>query len=367
MHESAALYNFSAGPAALPQAVLKQAQKELLNWESTGVSVMEMGHRSSEVQTLMEETEALFKQVLSIPTGYHVLMLGGAARLQFAMLPMNLIDKHQSGAYFVTGIWSKMAWEECQKLERAHCVISGESSGYSELPTFATNKISLPNDTAYAYYTSNETVNGIQFHRTPVCGAVPLVSDMTSSLLTEPVNFNQHALIFAGAQKNIANAGMTVVILSDELLQRIPHHKTLATMMDYRVHSKHKSLYATPPVFNCYLANIMLRWVFDHGGVEEMQRRCLQRSQRLYQYIDDSAFYRCNIDPKSRSNINVCFNVNDPQQEAAFLEGAKKHGLLALKGHRSVGGMRASMYNSMPQAGVDSLIDYMHRFSKEHS
>lgn len=358
-------YNFSAGPAALPSVILEQAQKELLNWENSGVSIMEMGHRSSEVQDLMAQTEALFKEVLSIPPEYHVLMLGGAARLQFAMAAMNFIAKQQSAAYVVSGIWSKMAYDECQHLERASCIASSEAQDYISLPIVSPDTVSQ--DLAYLYYTSNETVNGVQFKSYPISGSVPLISDMTSSLLTEPVDIQQHALIFAGAQKNIANAGMTVVIVSDALLRSIPNDKLIATMMDYRVHAKHKSLYATPPVFNCYLANKMLHWIIENGGVEEMQLRCIKKSSKLYQYIDESAFYDCKIAFESRSNINVCFNITNEKLENAFLDGAKKQGLLALKGHRSVGGMRASLYNSMPESGVNALIEYMHSFAKEHS
>ena len=357
-------YNFGAGPAGLPEPVLLQAKNELLNWQNCGMSVMEMGHRTAKIQALMEETTTLFKEILSIPDDYHVLLLGGAARTQFAMIPMNFIPQDRCADYLITGIWSKMAFDECQHLAQANCVLSNKGSDYLSLPLWDEQRVH--SNAAYVYYTSNETVNGIEFFKVPGTGQRPLICDMTSSLLSEPVDITKYSLIFAGAQKNIANAGLVIVIVKDAFVAQIPQDKIIPTMMDYRTHIKHKSLYATPPVFNCYLANKMLQWVKENGGVDEMQRRNKYKSEKLYSYIDNSTFYNCKVSPECRSVLNVCFHLQDDRLDKEFLAGAEKRGLLALGGHREVGGMRASLYNAMPVQGVDALLKYMHEFEKDH-
>ncbi|MCC5792905.1 MAG: 3-phosphoserine/phosphohydroxythreonine transaminase [Legionellaceae bacterium] len=356
-------YNFSAGPAMLPTSILQDVRAELLNWQGHGASVLEMGHRSSAVQDLMAETSALMKSILAIPDDYHVLFLGGAARSQFSTIPMNFLRQGQSAAYLITGIWSKMAFEECRKIARAEAALDSEHTGFTRIP-YAEQALLDPR-AGYLYYTSNETVNGVQFSKIPEHGAIPLVCDMTSALLSEPVDIARYALIFAGAQKNIANAGLTIVIVADRFLAQIAEEQRLPTMLDYRTHVSSQSLYATPPVFNCYLANKMLHWVQNQGGLVAMQANNQRKAVKLYDFIDNSSLYYCTVDSACRSVMNVCFHLKNVEWETAFLQQARAHGLLALAGHRSVGGLRASLYNAMPEDGVDALIAFMQRFERE--
>lgn len=357
-------YNFCAGPATLPEEVLLEAQSEFLNWKGYGASVLEMGHRSSEVEALMMETEQRFRDVLSIPDAYSVIMIGGAGRSNFGMIPLNFLSEQSVGSYIISGIWSKMAYEEAVKLKSASIVASSEDIHHRALPTVSAK--SIPSDAKYLYYTSNETVNGTQFSLPPKAD-IPLVCDMTSSLLSEPIAFERYGLIFAGAQKNIAQAGMSAVIISNDFLDTIDENAIIPTMMDYRVHVKSKSLYATPPVFNCYIANKVLQWVENNGGIPAFVQRNSRKAMKLYEFIDNSSFYSCKIDSASRSVMNVCFALPDSNLDNIFVTQAEKKGLLALKGHRAVGGMRASIYNAMPEEGVDALIAFMQFFEKENT
>ncbi|MDX1838244.1 3-phosphoserine/phosphohydroxythreonine transaminase [Legionella taurinensis] len=356
-------YNFGAGPAMLPEPLLVEAQNEFLDWQGTGMSVMEAGHRTQEFDTLMKRAESNLRQLIGIPDNYHVLFMGGAARTQFAVIPMNFLGKKQFGGYLVTGIWSEFAFDEAKKLKAAYCVTSGKSEGFTTIPS--ADQWEIKKDSTYIYYTPNETVNGIRLPDPPKTHGIPLIADMTSCLLSEPIHVADYDLIFAGAQKNIANSGLTLVILSDRLLESI-NDPALPTMLDYRTYSESHSLYATPPTFNCYMADKMFQWILDEGGVEVLYQRNLEKAKRLYSYIDSSDFYQCKIDPPYRSIVNVCFSLAHSALEELFLTQAKTRGLLALKGHRFVGGLRASMYNSMPMAGVDALIQFMSDFAKEH-
>ena len=356
-------YNFGAGPSMLPESILLEAQDELLNWQGLGMSVMEIGHRTPAFAALMEEAEQGIRDLLDIPVNYQVLFLGAAARSQFAMIPMNLLEAKQQAGYLVTGLWSRIAYEEASKLKQAYCVANGESNGFTDIPP--SSEWQIKDNTAYLYFTSNETVNGLRFPQVPKISGIPLIADMTSSLLSEPINVSDYGLIFAGAQKNIANAGLTLVIISDELLSTI-NDKHLPTMLDYRIHSTTKSLYATPPTFNCYLATKMFQWIKEQGGVEALYEINCKKAAKLYDYIDSSSFYHCGVSKEARSLVNVCFTLEDPRLEKSFLDKAKGRGLLALNGHRSVGGLRASMYNSMPLEGVDLLVEFMCDFAKEH-
>ena len=355
-------YNFGAGPAMLPHSILLDVQAEFLNWQQQGVSILEIGHRTKPFMQLMETAELELRELLAIPDNYAVLFLGGAARSNFAMIPMNLITKGQEAAYWISGVWSQMAYSECVKLSRAYCVGSSEESNFTYAPCELIQ--SIRNNTAYVYYTPNETVNGTRYPALPPHGDLPLVADMTSCLLSEPINISDYGLIFAGAQKNIAPAGLTLVIVRKDLLDISPEF-TVPTMFDYRTHMTNKSLYATPPTFNCYFALKMFQWLKEHGGIVAMHQTNQQKAAALYNFIDASTLYHCPIAQDSRSIMNVCFSLINPELEKDFLAQALSKGLYGLQGHRLVGGLRASLYNAMPMSGVEALIEFMYNF--EHS
>lgn len=350
-------YNFGAGPATLPESILLEAQAELLSWKGLGLSILELGHRTPEFVQLMQEAELDLRQLLTIPDNYHVLFLGSSARTQFAMVPMNLMSAGQQAAYLISGIWSNMAYEEARRLTSAY------SLGHSEKTVPVLSEAAIREGTAYVYFTPNETINGVRFAKTPKTGSIPLIADMTSCLLSEPINVNDYGLIFAGAQKNIAPAGMTLVIIRSDLLDK-PNSISIPTMMDYKTHVTHHSLYATPPMFNCYFAAKMFKWVKAQGGVNALYQINCAKSAKLYDYIDNSGFYVCPVEKESRSLMNVCFLLPNPEMETDFLNQACQHGLYALKGHRLVGGIRASLYNAMPMEGVDALIQFMQEYSR---
>lgn len=356
-------YNFGAGPAMLPEEVLCEAQQELLNWQGLDMSVMEVGHRTAAYQDLMHEAQTLLRQLLLIPSSHHVLFLGGAARLQFSMIPLNFIHDKKEGGYLVTGLWSSMAYKEACHVKQAYCLASSEANDFLSVPQ--PEEYRLKNDTAYIYYTPNETVDGIRC-QAPNVPDIPLIADMTSCLLSEPIHCSDYALIFAGAQKNIANAGLTIVIIRDDLLKQI-QASHLPTMLDYRTHITHQSLYATPPTFNCYIALKVFQWIEKQGGVDALYAINQEKANRLYRFIDTSSFYQCPIEQSARSLMNVCFSLCSPQWEALFLKEAQTHRLYALQGHRTKGGLRASLYNAMPLEGVDALIDFMDDFAKRYS
>ena len=291
-------YNFGAGPATLPEAILLEAQAELLNWQGLGMSVMEIGHRTAEFRELMEQLEADLRELISIPDNYHVLFLGGAARTQFAMVPMNLLAPGEQAGYLISGIWSSLAFDEARKLKQAYCVASTEDIGFTDIPS--RTDWDLHSDTAYLYYTPNETINGVRFGATPHVAGIPLIADMTSCLLSEPVNVADFGLIFAGAQKNISIAGLTIVIVRSDLLEKSTG-STIATMLDYKTHGSNKSLYATPPTFNCYLAQKMMQWIKLQGGVDALYQINCKKAATLYQYIDSSSFYHCVVQERARS------------------------------------------------------------------
>jgi phosphoserine aminotransferase len=356
-------YNFSAGPSMLPESILLEVQAELLDWQNLGMSVLEVGHRSPPFLALLEKDELLFRELLNIPDNYHVLFLSGTARAQFGMIPMNFLTKEEQAGYLVTGYWSAMAYQEVQRLKRqAYYIANGEENGFTNIP--AVSSWQIKENTRYLYFTPNETINGVRCPTLPKVPGIPLIADMTSCILSEPITINDYDLIFAGAQKNIANAGLTMVIIVNELLDSIRHEDT-PTMLDYRTHSSTKSTFATLPTFNCYLAGKMFQWVKDQGGVEALYKVNCQKAAKIYEFIDSSNSYHCKVAKEARSLVNICFSLNDPQLEAAFLEAAKARGLYALKGHRVVGGLRASMYNAMPMEGVDCLIEFMDDFAAE--
>lgn len=356
-------YNFGAGPAMLPEAILQEAQAELLNWRGLGVSVMEIGHRTAEFRELMVQLEADLRELISIPDNYQVLFLGGAARTQFAMVPMNLLANNQQAGYLISGIWSSLAFDEACKLKQAYCVASAKNNDFTDIPS-RTDWV-LQKNTTYLYYTPNETINGVRFSETPTIADIPLVADMTSCLLSEPVNVADFGLIFAGAQKNISISGLTIVIIRSDLLAK-SIDTPIATMLDYRTHSHHQSLYATPPTFGCYMASKMFKWIKAQGGVDSLYRINCEKAAALYHYIDTSTFYHCAVRDNARSLMNVCFSLVRQELENEFIVRASQRGLYALQGHRTVGGLRASLYNAMPMAGVESLIAFMREFSEEY-
>lgn len=358
------IYNFGAGPAMLPESLLKEAQGELLNWHHLGMSVLEIGHRTSQFMALLEQAESALRNLLTIPDNYQVLFLGGAARTQFSMIPLNLLHPGEQAGYLVTGIWSQMALQEARLLKNAYCAVSEEQKEFRSIPD--AKSWSIQKNTKYVYYTPNETVNGTRFPYVPKTGEVPLIADMTSCLLSEPLDIKQYGLIFAGAQKNIANAGLTIVIIRDDLLDRNPN-PVVPTMLHYKTHAEYHSLYATPPVFNCYLAAKMFDWITEQGGVDALFRENCLKAAKLYQYLDSTDFYTTSVDKEARSIMNICFALKNSALEPRFLELAEQQGLCALKGHRFVGGLRASLYNAMPMSGVDTLVNFMSEFSKEHS
>jgi phosphoserine aminotransferase len=350
-------YYFGAGPAMLPDEILLQTQQDLMNWNDTGVSILEVGHRTEAFMQLLAETETLMRQILNIPEQFAVLFLGGSARLQFGAIPENILEKHQKAAYIVTGTWSELAFEEAQKLypEKSYCIASSKHQNFTDIPD---DFEKIQENTQYLYFCPNETIHGVRFTPPPALNHLPWVADMTSCIFSEPVDFQRYGLIFAGAQKNIANAGMTIVIIRKDWLEATPE-STIPTMMDFRVHAKHQSLYATPPTFNCYLANLMMKWIIKQGGVQKLYEVNQLKAQTLYAFLDASEDYHAMVAPRARSLMNVCFTTQDEIKDTALLEQANQEALYGLKGHRVLGGLRASLYNAMPLAGVEELIHFL--------
>jgi phosphoserine aminotransferase len=354
------IYNFSAGPAVLPRAVLEQARDELLDWHGSGMSVMEMSHRSKEYLSIAEQAEADLRELLSIAGNYRVLFLQGGATSQFCMVPMNLLRGKQQADYVNTGAWSKKAIAEAQRYCDVNVVASSEDTGFSSIPAF--DSWQLNKDAAYLHYTPNETIGGVEFHWIPDSGDVPLVADMSSTILSRPLDVSRYGVIYAGAQKNIGPAGLTVVIVREDLAgETIPG---TPTMFDYRRHADNDSMLNTPPTYSWYLAGLVFKWLKQQGGVTAIAEVNQRKAQRLYDAIEASGFYSSPVANDCRSWMNVPFTLADTGLDAEFLEQARSAGLLNLKGHRSVGGMRASIYNAMPESGVAALIDFMGEFER---
>jgi len=357
------VYNFSAGPAMLPQAVLEKAQQEFLDWNGSGMNVMEMSHRGKEFMSIAQQAEADLRDVMQIPDNYKVLFLQGGASSQFAGIPMNLLRGKTTADYFNTGQWSKKAISEAKRYCDVNVVASSEAENFSTVPEKET--WNLNPDAAYVHYTTNETIGGVEFDEIPDVGDVPLVVDISSTILSRPVDVSKFALIYAGAQKNVGPAGLTIVIVRDDLIgDTLPG---TPTMFDYKVQADNDSMYNTPPTYALYLAGLVFQWVKDLGGLSGMAEINKRKADKLYAAIDNSGFYQNPVTPKYRSWMNIPFTLNDSSLDADFLAGAKEAGLLTLKGHRSVGGMRASIYNAMPEEGVDTLIAYMQDFAKRNA
>jgi phosphoserine aminotransferase len=354
------IYNFSAGPAVLPREVLEQARDELVNWQGCGMSVMEMSHRGKEYMGIQAQAEADLRELMGIPANYKVLFLQGGASSQFAMVPMNLLRGKASADYLNTGEWSKKAIKEAKKYGAVNVVASSEDRNFSYAPTQDAWKLD-PN-AAYVHYTPNETIGGVEIFWTPQTGDVPLVADMSSTILSRPMDVSKYGLIYAGAQKNIGPAGVTVVIVRDDLIGQ-----TVAgtpTMFDYKTHADNESMYNTPPTYGIYIAGLVFKLLKAKGGLAAMEQTNRQKAALLYDYLDATGFYNSPVAKENRSLMNVPFTLKDAALDEDFLKGAKARGLVQLKGHRSVGGMRASIYNAMPVEGVQALVDYMKDFEK---
>jgi phosphoserine aminotransferase len=357
------VFNFSAGPAALPQTVLEIARDEMLDWRGSGVSVMEMSHRGKEFMAIAADAESRLRALLNIPANYKVLFLQGGATQQFAMVPMNLLRGKTGADYINTGEWSKKAIKEAKKFCTVNVAASSEAANFSTIPPRSEWRLSP--DAAYVHYTPNETIGGVEFHDIPDTGGVPLVADMSSTILSRPVDISRFGLIYAGAQKNIGPAGLVVVIVREDLLgQALPQ---TSTMLDYAVHAKDASMHNTPPTYAWYLAGLVFEWLEQQGGLAAMAEINRRKADKLYGYIDASSFYRNPVDKACRSWMNIPFTLPNEALDEPFLKGAKAADLVQLKGHRSVGGMRASIYNAMPEAGVDALIAYMRDFAAKNA
>ncbi|MEA1082342.1 3-phosphoserine/phosphohydroxythreonine transaminase [Marinobacter qingdaonensis] len=354
-------YNFCAGPATLPESVLQQAREEMLDWRGTGMSVMEMSHRSDEFVEIAENAEQDLRELAGISDDYAVLFMQGGASSQFSAIPLNLLGDKSSADYVNTGIWSKKAIAEAKRFGDVQVVASAEASGFASIPDVADWQTNP--DAAYLHYTPNETIGGLEFDFIPETGSVPLVADMSSTMLSRPMDFSRFGLIYAGAQKNIGPSGLVVVIVRKDLLGKA--RKEAPTMLNYQVIADNGSMYNTPATYSWYLAGLVFKWLKAQGGVEAMGRINERKARKLYDFIDTSDFYANPIEPRFRSWMNVPFTLADDALNGDFLKGADARGLLNLKGHRSVGGMRASIYNAMPEAGVDALIHYMAEFAKE--
>src|SRR6185503_3395783 len=357
------IYNFSAGPAVLPLAALEEAQRDLLALPGVGESILEISHRSKPFDAIIQGAEADMRKLAGIPDNYHVLFLQGGASLQFSMVPLNLMPPGGKADYIITGIWSKKAMKEAQKVGQVNIAASTEADNFARIPT--PEELKLTPEAAYVHFTTNNTIHGTEWKREPETGNVPLVADASSDIFSRPIDVARYGMIYAGAQKNLAPAGLTLAIIRDDLLARSP--QGLHTMLDYNTHAKEKSLYNTPPVFAIYVARLVLKHLLDEGGLEEMARRNQTKAALLYDAIDASGgFYRPHAQPDSRSLMNVTFRLPTEDMEKQFVSEATRAGLDGLKGHRSIGGIRASLYNAFPREGVEALVAFMKEFREKN-
>ncbi len=346
----------------LPQAVLEIAQREMLDWHGSGMSIMEMSHRGKEFTSVAQKMASDLREVMSIPDNYKVLFLQGGASSQFAMIPMNLLRGKSAADYINTGDWSRKAIAEAQRFCSVNIVATTEGDNFTSAPS--QSQLNLDPDAAYVHYVPNETIRGVEFDYIPDTGDVPLVADMSSTILSRPVDLSKFGMIYAGAQKNIGPAGLTLVIIRDDLLGETL--ATTPTMFDYQVHADNGSMYNTPPTYGLYLAGLVFAWLKEQGGLPAMAALNQRKAEKLYRAIDGDSFYANPVTKSQRSWMNVPFTLADATLDTLFLSEAESQGMVALKGHRSVGGMRASIYNAMPEAGVDALIAFMAQFSRQH-
>jgi phosphoserine aminotransferase len=354
------IFNFSAGPAILPLEVLEQAQRDLLALPGVGMSILEISHRSKPFEEILAGCEADLRALARIPDGYHVLFLQGGASLQFSMVPMNFLPAGASADYIVTGAWSQKAVKEAKRVSAVKIAASTESENFSRIPR--QSELKLDREAAYVHYTTNNTIFGTEFNYVPDTGGVPLVADASSDIFSGPIDVSKYGVIYAGAQKNLAPAGVTLAIVRDDLLKRTP--STIPTMLQYGVHVENKSMYNTPPVFAIYVMRLVLAWLLKRGGLDAIARKNAQKAGKLYAEIDRTEFYRGHAQPDSRSKMNVTFKLATEELDKKFAKEATAAGLDGLKGHRSVGGMRASIYNAFPEEGVDALAQFMREFER---
>jgi phosphoserine aminotransferase len=356
------IFNFSAGPAVLPVEVLEQAQRDLLSLPGVGMSILEISHRSKPFDDIIEGCEADLRALAGIPESHHVLFLQGGASLQFSMVPMNLLSPQASADYIVTGAWSQKAVKEAKRVGGVKIAATTESENFTRVP--GQHELTLDPGAAYVHYTTNNTIFGTEFHYLPDTGSVPLVADTSSDMFSRPLEVSKFALIYAGAQKNLAPAGLTLVIVRNDMLQRTP--SSLPTMLQYGVHVENKSMYNTPPVFAIYIMRLVLAWQLKQGGLAAIEKRNVRKADKLYAAIDRTGFYRGHAAKDSRSRMNVTFRLPSEELEKTFAKQATAAGLDGLKGHRSVGGLRASIYNAFPEEGVDALVQFMAEFERKN-
>jgi phosphoserine aminotransferase len=355
------IFNFSAGPAMLPAEVLARAGDEMLDWHGTGMCVMEMSHRGKEFISIAEEAEFDLRELLDIPVNYEVLFLQGGATLQFAQVPMNLLHGKGKADYILTGEWSKKAVKEA----KSYCDVAIAASSEDRNFTYAPKQWKLRPDAAYVHYCSNETIGGVEYHAVPkLAQDALLVADASSHFLSRPIEVSRFGLIYAGAQKNVGPAGLTIVIVREDLLGKAA--KGTPTVMDYKLQADADSMLNTPPTYSMYIAGLVFKWLKQIGGVAEIEKRNIAKAKLLYDLLDSSAFYSNPVAKEDRSRMNVPFTLKDAKLDDEFLKGAAKQGMVQLKGHRSVGGMRASIYNAMPREGVERLVQYMKDFEAKH-
>ncbi|MDQ3817410.1 MAG: 3-phosphoserine/phosphohydroxythreonine transaminase [Acidobacteriota bacterium] len=356
------IFNFSAGPAVLPLPVLEQAQRELVSLPNVGMSVMEISHRSKTFDEIIGSAERGVRELLGVPENYHVLFLQGGASLQFSMVPMNFLPDGGSADYIITGSWGKKALKEAKREGNANVAATMADGGFTRTP--GADEIKLDGKAAYVHITTNETIEGVEWKVEPEVGSVPLFADASSDILSHPIAVEKYALIYAGAQKNMGPSGVTLVILRDDLLGRIPEN--LHTMLDYRTHVQNKSLYNTPNTWGIYIIDLVCKWLAEKGGLSEMQRENEEKARLLYDAIDSTDFYRGHADADARSIMNVTFRLPSEDLEKRFASEATAAGLDGLKGHRSVGGIRASIYNAFPREGVEALVAFMKEFERKN-
>ena len=356
------VFNFSAGPSMLPEEVLQQAAQELPDWQQHGMSVMEMSHRGKQFISIAERLEADLRELMAIPDNYKVLFLQGGASAQFSMLPLNLLGDKTKACYINTGSWSAKAIKDAQRYCNVVVSASAEISRFTDIPA-AQNWVIDP-DAAYLHYTINETIHGVEFFDIPDAHGLPLVTDMSSNILSREIDVSRFGVIYAGSQKNMGPAGVTVVIVRDDLLGKAS--KLVPDIFNYTEQAQHDSMLNTPPTYNWYLVGLVLQWLKQQGGIKAIEQRNIAKAQKLYQAIDDSSLYHNPVKVDCRSRMNVPFILSDAALDKPFLQLAEQQGLTTLAGHRSVGGMRASIYNAMPEAGVDALIQFMAEFERTH-
>ncbi len=356
------VYNFSAGPAMMPEQVLKRAADEMLEYGDSGQSVMEMSHRSKEYQAIIDSVEAKLRQVMSIPDNYKVLFLQGGASSQFAMIPLNLMNRNNKADFVITGQWANKAYQEASRYGKCNVVASSKDKTFSYIPELDKSKFDPEAD--YFHICYNNTIYGTRFNELPDTGDVPLIADMSSCILSEPVDVSKFGLIYAGAQKNMGPAGLTVVIIREDLIGNAMD--ITPTMFNYKIHADNGSMYNTPPTYGIYILGLVLDWIIEKGGLTEMAKLNRRKAELLYNYLDSSKLFKATVSGKDRSLMNVPFVTGSDELDAKFVSEAKKEGLINLKGHRTVGGMRASIYNAMPCEGVEKLVEFMRKFEAEN-